>query len=374
MIYQNVEDYIELLAGYDPADPTSILTQHSKYKFNLARYDIQIVDNMATATLWNGKALTDKQGELAIKLVNKYRRQFNTNGIDITSVESNPSWRMPLRTIDRQQRIWIDNDQVLVKFPYNQLHIEKMRELKDTGMGSAVYDQSSKVWQLAITEYNINFVVIWGKLNNFDIDDQVNALFKQIIDCENSSYEIKLVSTGTEYKIINAAPSLIDYINNSLGGFGLSNGIKLIDYAGVLGYTHDENLVRPALLDVFKQQRQIQITPTQNNLDLLFSYAELTNRFPICIYDPGLKNIDLSYFDEKDIVRFGPSGKTNTSNYNIHNVKVVYANSIPSTWNYDIPLLITTQQLLHGGKRMEWVNRAEKIVYYCNTLLREPNQ
>jgi hypothetical protein len=196
-------------------------------------------------------------------------------------------------------------------------------------------------------------------------------MFEQIIAVEQTSYEIKLTATDCGYTITNAADSLIDYVNKKLGGFGLENTIKLVDYAGILGYTYDKDLICSALLDIFKDQCTTHIVPGEGKLDLIFQYAKLTNRYPICIYDPSMRGVDLSQFDEEDIVRFGLNGKTKTSDYNIHDVKVVYANKIPTTWDYDVPLLVSTQELMYGGKRMEWLQRAEKIVYYCNTLLRE---
>ena len=112
-----VEDYIELLAGYDPGN--ALIFNSGKYSFSLARYDVNIIQSMATASLWNNQAYTDKQGDLAVKLVLKYKRQFASQGIDITPVEENPVWRLPLRTIDRSQRILLDGEDLLAKFPYN---------------------------------------------------------------------------------------------------------------------------------------------------------------------------------------------------------------------------------------------------------------
>ena len=71
------------------------------------------------------------------------------------------------------------------------------------------------------------------------------------MDCEATSYEIKLVQTAEGYAITNAADSLIEYIDTRLGGFGPDNVVALIDNSGVLGYTYDDMLTRPALLDIF---------------------------------------------------------------------------------------------------------------------------
>lgn len=372
--FPNVEDYLELLAGYDPNSVATFITPHSKYNFSLARYDVQIVDNMANSTLWNNTALTDKQGELALKLVVKYRRQFANNGIDISPVESNPIWRYPLRVIDRQQRVWLEDDSVLVKFPYNQERIEEMRQLKDSGQGSSKFDREAKVWRLGITEYNVNFIVTWGNSNDFEIDPMVTELFNQILACESKPYEIKLVRTELGYEVTNASDSLKEYMAEHIG----DDFIKLIDHAGILGYSVDADLLEEAsvkygqALEYIGTKHTIQLEPRAELLEWLFDYAELTNRYPICIWDPSmLGELDLSRFDAADIVRFDQNGKTSSSDYDPYHVKVVYAKKLPKTWEFPIPLLVSTQQMMYGGRKLDWINRAEKIVYFCNTNLRD---
>jgi hypothetical protein len=366
--YQHVEDYLEVMGGY-AANNTSTWIMPTQKVISLARYDVAIVDSMSAHTIFGG-VLTDRQAELCVKMILKYRKQFAKIGVDVTPVET-PTFRHPPRKLDRSRRIWLDDQKIGIRFPYDRALIDSVQAYKKDSQGRAVWDNDEKVWWLGLTEANINWAVVWSEAYNFEIDPLVRNLFNKILECEQTPYEIKLVQTPIGFEITNAASSLVDYVNNKLGGFGIENAVKLIDYAGVLGYTYDEKIIRPALLDVFKGQRNVHVVPGEGQIDLIFAYAEITNRYPICVYDPGLKGVDLSRFEEKDIVRFNTSGRTTTCDYNIHDVKVVYANKIPSTWDYDIPLLVSTQELMLGGKRMEWLNRAEKIIYYCNTILRE---
>ena len=136
--FTHVEDYIEVLAGYDPGN--AFVFNSGKFSFSLARYDVNIVQSMATASMWNTQAYTDKQGELAIKLVLKYKRQFAGQGIDIAPVEENPQWRHPLRIIDRSRRIWFEGGDLLAKFPYNSDWIEDFRKLNDAAQGRGQWD------------------------------------------------------------------------------------------------------------------------------------------------------------------------------------------------------------------------------------------
>ena len=57
----------------------------------------------------------------------------------------------------------------------------------------------------------------------FDVDADVVELYEKIIQCEQQLYEIKLVKTDTGYTILNAAQSLLDYVNDKLGGFDEDN-------------------------------------------------------------------------------------------------------------------------------------------------------
>jgi hypothetical protein len=375
--YPHVEDYLELLAGYEPN--ASNLFNTSQYTFSLARYDVSIVENMANSTLWNSSALTDKQGELAVKLILKYRRQYANHGIDITPVET-PVWRIPLRKVDRTQSVWSDGENLYVKFPFDQQKIEEMRQLKDTGQGRAEWDRETKIWKLGITEYNVNFIVSWANTNQIEIDPKIVELFHQILHCESQPYEIKLIRTKLGYEVTNAADSLKEYVANHIG----DDFIKLIDYSGILGYTVSADLLEEAsikygqALEYIGTKRNIHLEPRQELVEWIFNYAELTNRYPICIYDPSplpfnQSLVDLDRFDEKDIVRFDLNGKTNTSDYDPYNVKIIYAKKIPKTWEFPIPLLVSTQQMMFGGKKLDWINRAEKIIYFCNTKLKEEN-
>jgi hypothetical protein len=364
--YTHVEDYLEYLGGYEVGITALIMPNLTK--ISLARYDIQIVNSMANATTF-GTALTDRQAELAVKLILKYRRQFAKLGIDVSPVEV-PVFRMAPRKMDRTKTIWIEDSRIHVKFPYDNVLIKDLQSFREESQGKAWYDRDKKLWNLAITEYNVNWIVPWGNSNGFEVDNHVREIFYQILECEQQPFEIKLVQQADGYTITNAANSLIDYINEHASGFGSDNLIKLIDHAGLCGYAIDDSVKVPSLaLRYIGGKHTIHLEPSDVNLDMIFDYAEITNRYPICIYNPTLLDMDLSRFEESDIVRFDRNGKTPTSEYNINLVKVIYAQKIPASWNFSVPLLVSTFEMMFGGKRMEWSQRAEKIVYYSVSKL-----
>ena len=367
LTYPNVEDYLEYLGGYE-VGLTALITPHSVNRISLARYDIAIVNSMASTTVF-GTALTDKQAELAVKLILKYRRQFAKMGIDVSPVES-PVFRMAPRKMDRTKAVWLTDDSIAVKFPYDNDLIKELQSFREESQGKAWYDRDKKLWNLAITEYNVNWTVTWSDTNGFEIDNEVREIFYQILECEQQLFEIKLVQQGDCYVITNAADSLVEYINDHAGGFGLDNLVKLVDHAGLCGYAIDDSVkVSSLALRYIGGKHTIHVEPSEDNLNMIFDYAEITNRYPICIYNPTLFDIDLSRFEERDIVRFDRNGKTPTSEYDPYGVKVVYAQKIPATWDFPVPLLVTTFEMMFGGKRMSWTQRAERIIYLTDSKL-----
>jgi hypothetical protein len=371
--YPFVEDYLEYLGGYE-VGITALITPHSVNRISLARYDIAIVNSMASTTVF-GTALTDKQAELAVKLVLKYRRQLAKMGIDVSPVET-PVFRLAPRKMDRTRAVWLDGENIIVKFPYDNDLIKELQNFREESQGKAWYDRDKKLWNLAITEYNVNWIVPWAQAKAFDIDHQVQELLAKVLECEQQLYEIKLVQQGTGYAITNASTSLIEYIE-ARGGFGRDNLVKLIDYAGLCGYDIDDDIKNycmehyPTALVAIGSKHSIHLPPSPTHLNMIFDYAEITDRYPVCIYNPTLFEIDLSRFEEEEIVRFDRNGKTKTSDYDPYGVKVVYAGKIPATWDFPVPLMVTTFEMMFGGRKMDWTRRAEKIIYYGTTQIRE---
>lgn len=380
--YPHVEDYLELLAGYDPAsNNTNVIFGHvTPNKIRLARYDVQIVENMAGNTVW-GTALTDRQADLAVKLILKYRRQFTNIGIDVTPVET-PVYRLPVRKIDRTRSMTLDTDGIKIRFPYDQKLIEQIRQYRETAHGRVEWNNQTRVWTMGITEGNVNWAVTWAEMHQFSVDDAILDMFESVIRVENQPYEIKLIRQGTEYIVTNAEPSLTAWIDQHLG----QNLIKLIDHAGLLGYAVDEALLAEATqlwgsaLEYFGPKHRVHLNPgamaPDGQRDLwqwLLDYAELTDRYPICVYDPNSTDLSLDRFDDKQVVHFDQNGKTKTSNYNPYDVKIIYARKLPQVWEFPVPMMITTVEMMYGGRRADWLNRAEKIVYWTNTIINVEN-
>lgn len=370
--FPHVEDYLELMGGYT--------TQGHSCVISLARYDVSIVGNMASGTAY-GTALTDRQADLAVKLILKYRRQFLKHGVDVTPVE-NPQYRLPIRKVDRTLTAELVDDVIVLRFPYNRQMIDQLQDQRSVSKGAMNYNRKEREWKIALTEPNVKWIYEWAVNNHFKTDSKLQELYNQIESCDH--YSIELVKTKDGYDIVNAAPSLKTYINNTLGGFGEDNLIKLIDNAGRLGYNINDMVWQQefdissdmrSALEYLGGKHRCYINPESTMFEWILDYAELTERLPVYIYDPNddpmiHKILDKRY-KKHEVVKFNDKGQTDTLHYSPFNVKILYAVKIPVSWNTthtSVPLVITTVEMMYGGKKMELLNQAEKIVYFCNKL------
>jgi len=382
--FTHIEDYLEVLGGYREITSTGVspvnIFGFGTAPISLARYDVAIVQSMASHTSVSG-SLTDRQSELAIKLVAKYQRQFATKGVDVLPSVQNPQFRTAPRVIDRSKSIDIVNGEVHVKFPYDKVMVPAVTAAAKQSKGRFVFDRELKLWRLGLTESNLNWATSFGSEHGFIMGSEVQRLMQLILDCEQTNYRIELTMVNGDVTITNAEHSLYKYIDSNLGGLGTHNLIKLIDYAPVLGYTVHPDIVAaietefdPIVCGVMqnKESHVMRLDPADNGQDLLepmIQYAELVGRWPICIYEPDasnrLRNTAQQLFAESEIL--DTTDKKVSIPLDLAGIKCVYFNKLKRAWKHRIPVLISTNAMLYGGEKQATLQVAEKVVYYTAT-------
>jgi hypothetical protein len=376
--HPHVEDYIEIIAGYREPNGKSNYSIFTigESPLSLARYDMKIIPSLAEQTI-GGRGYTDKQAKLAAELVLKYERQLFKLGIDVAPVRT-PVYRLPIREIDRETRAWVDNNTIKLKFPYNIELIDQARTASKESKGRIAYNRDTKLQELELTEWNVNWAYTFARANGFHIDSTLKDLMSLVLSAEKTSYAIELNYDNGQLTIANAATSLIEYIDQHLGGFGADNLMTLIDYAPILGYT-----VSTSMADTVVEQcgtrfwslcanRELKVDPlTSTNLVKdLAEYARQTNRFPIYVYEADMSDRLLNEF-----TRFFPGQILRLGNQREDTitvdpaVRVIYTTKIPrSPVTGRIPLLISSAGMLFGGDRQIWIQTAEKIVYFTKDV------
>jgi hypothetical protein len=370
--YTTVEDYLEVIAGLkDPVTLKKSVTQSFFGEFdpivNLARYDTDVLNSMSTA-VHEGRALTEKQGELAVKIVVKYKRQLAAKSVDITPVQENPQWRMSLRKMDYTRRLNIVDSRIVLNFPYNTELIDELRTFRRDSQGAGEWDKEKKQWCFALTEYNLVWLTAWAETREFEFDAEARRLNQLIQDCEATPYAIKLELTDTGCDIANCPDSLREYINNSLGGFELENLLRLVDASAGLGYTVSKEIADLIVAGTSPRfynlatSREVKLDPTTVDDDLasVLDYADRTERWPVVIYEPDLSGKLLAQLRSlrEGVVEVA----RNVKNRNWED-GFKYVHVVTPVVDRSIPLLVSSAGMIYGGDKSLMVQQAEKIVY-----------
>jgi hypothetical protein len=377
-----VEDYIQVING--DMDPTTGraygLFNTTPPIINLARYDVNIIANMSSS-IDNNTSLTDKQGEIAAKIILKYKKQLLNLGIDVSPVE-NPQFKTPLRVVDRRKLLYIEDNQIVAKFPYEPKMIDMVRELSKMSDGSWSFDRDQKLWRLAITEPNVVAIVNFAKINGFDISTEFLELEELVNEAERIPYSIKLEMDDEKLFISNAPDSLNQYIEKNCGGYSYDNLISLIDNSDVLGYTIDDS-IKEAFQIEYKDssiyelltlsEKKYKPDSDESVYDEIYSYATLTNRFPIFVYEPNTNGTIYNsfvkkYFKDEDVL---VCQHKDTINFTDFTKKVVYFNKYNYMWDKKIPLLISGVGIMHGGEKTMLLQRSEKRIFFASEVYRQ---
>jgi len=372
--FPHVEDYLEIINGdKDPATNQYYgIFGRIDPVISLARYDVRVINSMATGVR-SGIALTDRQAELACKLILKYQRQLANLGIDVGPVES-PQYRMQLRSIDRRRLMWIEQDHIVLQFSFEPKIVDLVRDLCKESKGSWRFENDNKKqWHIALTEPNFITVLQLARENNFEIDAGTLEIEQKIQQVQ--PYRIELDMVDEKLSLVNAPDSLLEFVQEKAGDITTDNLIKIVDLAAIC-YFDISPTVEDLFISKYKSTRLYNLlrhNHTRYNpdiekevLDQLFVYAEVSNRFPIHVYEPDLSNrlrdkFVLSYFNEEDVL-FAPR---NNEPIDITGKKVVYFTKYRSHWPQDIPLLVTSAGMMHGAEKTLLLQRAEKVVFFA---------
>lgn len=336
-----VEDYIEFIGGHRDITGKHLgIFESVASPISLARYDVRIIESFCDQVLFDCKPYTDKQSELAVKIVTKYRKQLLQLATPVTLPEELNQFRLGIRTIDRTKSVIIDGGQFVVKFPYDTKLIELVKRQLKEGEGAGLFDIDKKVWRLAQTESMLNWIMSVCPSNEFTISNEVTALYDAMLLAEQQLYPIELQVAAGQFVISNAESSLIDYVNEHLGGFGLNNILTLADNSDVLGYTIAADICS-ALEEVHGpvwkliSSRNIAFKKSEITMDQLIEYAKLVNRLPVYVYETGIPKsdtADITYLSRSKSLDIKPK------------------------------LLVSMSSVMIGSKKDSWRNNAEKII------------
>lgn len=365
--FHTVEDYIECMAG--------VKTSHLHIPpVTLARYDRSPVHSFV-AQIATGAGFTDRQSQLALRLLSTYKRQLANVGVDVTDIIATPRFKYALRQIDRTKSATLDTagNTIALKFPFNSAHIDTIREFADSSEGAVYFDRDAKLWKFALTESCVNFAVAFSTAAGFDVQGELTEFADAITAEDENTFLIELQHSDTGLAISNASTALLEYIETN-NGLVQGNLPWLVDSSAKSGYTVSPQILESTAHAEFAVPFEIKLKKQNGAMQRLVDYAHAYNKFPIVSYqhetaDAMQKEINQFFNPDEivDLVRGLPSSPITEKTKVIHVIRGTSYKSLPDT----IPLLLCYTNMMFGGVKSMMVQNADKVCYYCDTFYSE---
>jgi hypothetical protein len=210
-----IEDLIQFATGSGPYLFKSGVSISDPRDFN-------VLSSMGDQLLYNGNQLTEKQGLLAVRLLNKYRDELRPFVATLDADLDNPRWKNPFRVLPKHKtvKIGIHNQPakfhnekcILVEFPYDNDLVEAFRKrnssLHDLHKGN--WDSNIKKWVFALTETNIEWLGNTLLSKEFQPDTEFVELYQGVVDAlDNIESHIPMIVNGnTGYLLKNTHKSV----------------------------------------------------------------------------------------------------------------------------------------------------------------------
>jgi len=201
-----VEDIIMDLAGLD----RTLGIFSVKKPFEVSPYDFTYIVSFANSLI-ERRPLTEPQRKLALKVLSKHKSNLaNSYNLDVDAFFSNPLWRNAVRVIDKTKKIYIKEDKIHLKSPYDQEVVDKIKLLgrSRTHFDLYSYDGTNKEYIFSMVEKNIKFLA--SNFNEFEKDPLILDLYEQIkqIEIQPEKYVPMLCLENNQFVYKNAHPSM----------------------------------------------------------------------------------------------------------------------------------------------------------------------
>lgn len=222
MSFQYLEDYLEFLCGTMDANGKGSNSYYVhagiQTPIKLATYDKSPVTSMgnfcAKARIEKlDSCLTDKQVDLAKKIVFKYRRQLLSAGVTLPEDEAEIQTRYSIRQIDRTKYLKhdVDNKQVQLKFPYDPKKISMLHDYANNSAGYFAWNNTTKIWIADLTEWNLIQILNLFKNEDLKIDDSLIPIVTDLLTA-NSNDLPRFGLNDNAMTFFNCHPRVFEYM------------------------------------------------------------------------------------------------------------------------------------------------------------------
>lgn len=338
-----------------------------------------------------GIALTDRQYELVKQKLVLYRDQFiqhNMTELD----QALETLAMPLRTIDRSQTVTVEENEIVVKFPFNKKIIAQLDKISSKYRQFYSHEKNSNRHRFKLYEPLISEIVNLFNQKSFHIDPLLKAVSDEIdlIKIAEQQYVPHIGDDGLK----NLPAAAVAAVEADIGVFSTQNNIKYWDRSIRYGYRKTARMFKghSAVTEYVanRTESKIYISPFAYPIREIPSTIKTLDRFPLLVtlsrnkeYAELKQLCELfDFVDPQQQIMLDRIDDKNNENYQLNsyikqkgfstwldnNIKIVYIfkNSLPKLFfrNHWQPLT----HLSLGGERETSVTAAY-IEQHCDLSL-----
>lgn len=184
-----------------------------------------------------GQAWTQHQGNLVLRILNKYKTQAQLAGLDYVDALANPQWKLPFRVIDLSKKAWVEVSEegvatICLKFPF-QLKTEFDKEFGESR--DSFWDPENKIRKLILYKFNLIHVHEFLKKHGFEIDESLLVALGEVEEIWEHQDKIVPLSLTVDGEVV--LKNACEDANNwwlSRKGKSLENDLLLAKSMGFL--------------------------------------------------------------------------------------------------------------------------------------------
>ena len=401
-----VEDAIEILAGIRPRIINIRIDHNEK----------TLIKSIGKQTA-SGLALTDRQLDLSLKKIKKYKENLEKNNIDVDTVLLTTPLRFPLREIDRSQTISVGvNDHnkpvIFVKSPRSKNFSEKWQKIQDLLIGEC--HEHGTVKEVPLNETNAMTVVSNFQNLDFDISDDLMEIYREIEKIlENPTNFAPYLDLENDQVILkNANKNCIAHVDTVIPEETKNNFLQYIASLKNCGFYHKDHKIVEKIEKLSPSElvtnvlvntaTRFRLNPEQHSAEKLVELIDAVGQWPILvlvdddhkayeqvteIYNQAVKKIssqDITVFfrvdnGQKNSQEFAQFVKDNhLNNYIGSNTKVVFIakNKIPkpllkADWKPVTAVMMSNHDF---GKTSAFLDDMSVVYYYNKSVVVRHNR
>ena len=367
-----LEDFLEYIGGYrtNQGKSASVFPFTVNHDIRLANYDHNIVGTMSYQTFC-GNPLTDRQYELAVKLVYKYRKQLQQKGV---IVPDNLPLRMPLRTVDRSKTIIYDENlsEFQIRFPFNADLVNEIRTLTFLNCGTVVFDRERRIWSAAATIPNLVWIVQWAQEKDFEIKFNHNQLLEHFYN-NLMIPRLKLAEGSIRDLEIENNPGNMNLEELNQPGQTL---LQAITRASEWQVTIDPKVTECAKQEgadpqwvEWSSRRMIHVRPGDQVQEKFFQWLETVNLWPVLWHSSDIEDLAAlnNYFGQNRVLKLNNKQKLEKLDP-VQNRLIFFSETTKSRSTIPIGVFVTRQSIIYLIKN-NWGQTSRKIVYWGDRFL-----